>query len=75
MRHGHRFFHISEMKFAFKTKFDNMTYEFYLKQPNLMLEWNLFENVAKNPRLMLETDRTIYHPVTHANEPIQDEDE
>ena len=40
-----------------------------------MPEWKLIENLARNPRLMLEMDRTIYHPLTHAYELIQDEDD
>ena len=75
IRHGHRFSHISEMNFAFITEFNNMTFEYYLEQPKSMLDWKLFEKLARNPGLMLENDRTIYHPLTHAYEPIQDEDE
>ena len=51
-----------------------MTYEYYLKQQKLMLEWKLFKKIARIPRLMSEIDRAIYHPLTHAYEPIQDED-
>ena len=36
---------------------------------------NQNEKLARNPRLMLEIDGTIYHPLTHAYEPIQDEDD
>ena len=75
MRHRHRFSHFSAMSFAFITKFNNMTYEYYLKQPKSMLEWKIIEEVARNLRLMFEIDRTIYHPLTHAYGPIQNEDE
>ena len=33
MKHGHIFSHNSEMNFAFITKFNKMTYEYFLKQP------------------------------------------
>ena len=73
-RQGNIFSHISEMSFSFKTKFNNMTYKYYLKQPKSMLEWEVFEKTAKNPMLISEIDRTIYHPLTHAYEPIHDEE-
>ena len=75
MRQGHNFFHFSGMSFSFITKFNNMTYKYCLKQPKSMLEKKLFETLSKNPGLMPEVDRTIYHPLTHAFGPIQDEDE
>ena len=61
------------MSFSFITKFNNMTYKYYLKQPKSMLEWKLIEKLARNPEFMSEIDRTVYHPLTHAYEPIQDE--
>ena len=56
------------MSFSFKTKFNNMTYKDYLKQPKSMLEWKSIE------KFMLEIERTIYRPLTHAYGPIQDEE-
>ena len=50
-----------------------MTYSYYLKQTKTMLEWKLFEKLARNPGLMSEIDRTFYHPLTHAYAPIQGE--
>ena len=73
-RQGHIFSHISEMNFSFITKFNNMTHKYYLKQTKSMLEQKIIEKMAKNPMLMSEIDRTIYHPLTHAYEPIQDEE-
>ena len=46
MRHGHRFSQISEMHFAFITKFNNMTYENYLKHSESMLGWKLIEKIS-----------------------------
>ena len=73
MRRGQNFSHFSEISFSFITKFNNMTYKYYLKQPKPMLGWKLIEKLARNPGLMSEIDRTIYHPLTHAYAPIQHE--
>ena len=59
------------MNITFITKFNNMTYKDYLKQRKSMLKWKLFEKLARNPRLITEIDKTIYHPLTHAYGPIQ----
>ena len=75
MRQGHKFFHFSEMNITLITKFNNMTFKYYLKQPKSMLEWKLIGKLAKNPMLMSEVDRTIYLPITHAYDHIQDEEE
>ena len=75
MRQGHKVLHISEMNVTFITKLNNMKFKDYLKQPKSMLEWKLNEKLAKNPMLMSEVDRTIYHPLTHAYGHIQVEDE
>ena len=40
-----------------------------------MLEWKIFEKLAKNPMLMSIVDKTIYHPLTHAYSPTQDDGE
>ena len=66
MRQGHKCFHIPEINITFKTKFNNMTFKYYPKQPKSMLEWKLIEKLAKNPMLMSEVDRIICHPLTHA---------
>ena len=71
-RQGYKFSHISEMKITFITNFKNMTFKYFLSQLKSMLEWKLIEKLAKNPMLMSEVDRTIYHPLTHAYSPIQD---
>ena len=73
MRRRQNFSHISEISFGFITKFNNMAYKFCLKQPKPMLDWKLIEKLARNPGLTSEIDRTIYHPLTHAYAPIQDE--
>ena len=70
-RQGYNFSHISEMSFSFITKFNNMTYKYYLEQRKSMLEWKLIEKLARNPELMSEIDRTFYHPLNNAYEPIQ----
>ena len=72
MRQGHKFSHISEMNITFITMFNKMTFKSYLEQPEPMPEWKLIEKLAKNPLLMSEIDRTIYHPLTHAYGPLQD---
>ena len=70
IRHGHRFSHFPEVNFTLY-KFNNMTYKYYLKKQKSMLEWKKFEKLAKNPGLMSEIDETIYHPLTHAYDTIQ----
>ena len=45
-----------------------MTYKDYLKQPKSMLECKSIE------KFMLEIERTIYRPLTHAYGPIHDEE-
>ena len=39
-----------------------------------ILEWKLIEKLSGIPRRLSEIDRTFYHPVTQAYEPIEDED-
>ena len=50
--YGHKFSHISEMNFTFKTNHNNITYEYYLKQRKSMLEWRLIEKLARNLKLI-----------------------
>ena len=38
------------MNVAFKTELRNMTYEHYLKQPKLMIEWVLKKKISKKSR-------------------------
>ena len=46
---GYIFSHISEMKIVFISNYRSMTYEFYIKQPKSMLEWNLIKkNICKS---------------------------
>ena len=47
------------MKFSFITKFNNMTYKYYLKQPKSMLEWKVVEHLSRNTRLMSEINGTF----------------
>ena len=49
MRQGHKFSQISEKNTTFITKFNNMTFKYYLKQPKWMIEGKLFEKLAKKP--------------------------
>ena len=37
------------MNFTFITNFNNITYEYYLKQPKSILEWRLIEKLSRNP--------------------------
>ena len=62
-RQGHIFSHISEMSFSFITKFNNMTYKYYLKQPKSMLEWRLIEKLARNRNLISSLNRFHIHPL------------
>ena len=62
------------MGLSFITKLNNMTNNYDLKQPKSMPEWKLIEKLAKNPMLLSENDRTIYHPLTHAYGHGQDEE-
>ena len=58
--YGSKFSHISEMNITFITDLRNMTYEYYLTQPKLMLEWKLNAFLYKNPRLV-----TLFHDGLH----------
>ena len=71
MTQGHNFSQFFEMSFSFKTMLNNMAYKSYLQQPKSLLEWRLIENLARNPGLMSQIDRTNYHQLTHAYGPIQ----
>ena len=51
------------MTLTFITNFNNIAYEYYLKQPKSMLEWRLIEKLARNPKLIKAFDRTLSHPV------------
>ena len=39
-----------------------------------MLECLLIEKLSRNSKLMSEIDKTIYHPLTQAYRPVQDEE-
>ena len=39
----------------------NMTYEYYIKQPKHMVEFNLNMIIAKNPHLINALDRRVKH--------------
>ena len=43
---------------------NNMTYEYYLKQPKSMLEWRLIEKLSRNLNLIKAFDRTHSDPLT-----------
>ena len=51
------------MTLTFITSFNNITYEYYLKQPKSMLEGRLIEKLARNPKLIKAIDRTLSHPL------------
>ena len=63
MRYGHKFSHISKMTLTFITNFNNITYEYYLKQPKSMLEWRLIGKLARNPKLIKAIDRNLSRPL------------
>ena len=44
------------------TNSNNITYEYYLKQPKTMLKWRLIEISARNPKLIKAFDRSLSHP-------------
>ena len=52
MRCGHKLSHSSKLILTFITNFNNITYEYYLKQPKSMLEWRLIEKSARYPKLI-----------------------
>ena len=61
---GHKLSHISEMSPAFITNSNNMTYEYYLKQPKSMQEWKLIEKLARIPELIKTFNvTTVSHPL------------
>ena len=55
------------MNLTFRTNFNKMTYENYLKQPKPMLEWRIIEKLAKNPNLAKAIDRILSHPIVQEN--------
>ena len=59
MRFGHKVSHISKMTSTFLINFDNITYEFYPKNPKSMSEWRLFEKLAANPKPIKHLTSTI----------------
>ena len=46
----YKFSHISEMKITFITLRIYMTYEYYLKQPKSMLQWNLIKKIRQKSK-------------------------
>ena len=59
---GYKFSHISKMTLTFIANFNNITYEYYLKQPESVLGWRLIEKLVLNPQLIKAFDRTLRHP-------------
>ena len=57
------FSHISKMTLTFKTNFNNITYEYFLEQTKSMLEWRIFEKLARNPRFIEAFVRTLSNPL------------
>ena len=56
------FSHISEMIFKTISDIRNMTYQYYIKQPKHIVEFELNMIIAKNPHLISTLDRRINHP-------------
>ena len=63
MIEGQKFSNFSERSFTFITNFNNMTYEFYLKQSKLMLERRLIQKLTRNPNLTHAFDITLSDPL------------
>ena len=51
------------MTLTFMTNFNNITYEYHLKEPKSLLEWRLSEKLTRNPQLIKAFDRTLSHPL------------
>ena len=51
------------MTLTFITNFNNITNQYYLKQPQPMLEWRLFGKLARKPKLIKAFDRTLSNPL------------
>ena len=51
------------MNFTLINNFNNIKYEYYLKQPKSLLEWRSFEILAKNSKLIEAFDRNVSHPL------------
>ena len=61
--YGHNFSHISEMSFTFIANLKNMTYDYYLKQRESMLEWKLFQKLVRYPGLINAFNLNHSHPL------------
>ena len=51
------------MTLIFITKFNNITYDYYLKHSKSLLEWILIEKLARNPKHTIAFDRILSHPL------------
>ena len=74
----YNFSHISEITLTFITNFNNVTYEYYLKQPKSMLEARLIEKIVRKPKLTKPFDRTLSHPLIrkYSNvDPLESQDQ
>ena len=61
------------MNITFITDYQNMTYEFYLKQPKHIVEWELVEKLAKNPKFIRTFHRNNSHPLIRRYSHIDNE--
>ena len=52
------------MKITFTTLRIYMTYEYYLKQPKSMLQWNIIKKLARNPNIIKNVQITKFTPLT-----------
>ena len=58
---GYKFSNITEMNLKTLSNKRNLTYEYYIKNPMLMVERRLNMIISRKPRLINALDRSVKH--------------